>query len=159
MCRVKPGKVAALVVGILLVLPGLAMLLGGAGLTIAYAVARDDDGYFDIDLNRLQTPTPAIVSGDIEFFSDPGEPDWVIDFLDLDVRITAESIDDGELFIGIGPTADVTAYLDGVARDEVTDYDNGAPDYRRTPGERSPSPPGDETFWTEQASGIDPVLE
>ena len=156
---VKPGKVVALIVGILLVLPGIAMLLGGAGLTIAYGVARDDDGYFDFDLDRLQTPTAAIVSGDIDFFSEPGEPDWVIDFLDLDVRIAADSVDDGELFVGIGPTADVDAYLDGVAHDEVTDLDDGAPDYRRTDGDRQPAPPGEQTFWAEQSSGIDPVLE
>jgi len=156
---VKPGKVVALIVGILLVLPGIAMLLGGAGLTIAYGVARDDDGYFDFDLDRLQTPTAAIVSGDIDFFSEPGEPDWVIDFLDLDVRIAADSVDDGELFVGIGPTEDVDAYLDGVAHDEVTDLDDGAPDYRRTDGDRQPAPPGEQTFWAEQSSGIDPVLE
>ncbi len=155
----KPGKVVALVVGILLVIPGIAMLLGGTGLTIAYGVARDDDGFFDFDLDRLQTPTPAIVSGEIDFFSEPGDPDWVIDVLDLDLRVTAGSVDDGELFVGIGPSADVTAYLDGVARDEITDLDGGAPEYRRTSGDRLPDAPDTQSFWAEQASGIDPVLD
>ena len=45
-----PGRVIALVVGCLLLVPGLGLLLGGGALGAAYAFGRDDDGYFEADL-------------------------------------------------------------------------------------------------------------
>ena len=62
-------------------------------------------------------------------------PTWVIDALDTDLRlrVTADS-SDAQTFIGIGPAADVDAYLAGVAHDEITGLTNGAPVYRTSAG-------------------------
>ena len=144
-----------IVVGALLVLPSLGLLAGGAALTAGYATERDDDGYFDATLERLSTSTAAITTGEVDLSADPGPPDRVLDFVDFSVRIRATAVDQGaELFIGIGPEADVESYLRGVARDEIRDVDSdGDPEYRRIPGTEIPAPPAEQGFWVASASG------
>ena len=44
----RANRIVAIVVGVLLLLPALAMLVGGVALGAAHAFARDDDGYEDI---------------------------------------------------------------------------------------------------------------
>ena len=61
-----------------------------------------------------------------------------------------------EIFIGIGPTRDIRAYLAGTAHDVVRDIDFPNEDdvrYRRVPGSASATPPANETFWAVSASG------
>lgn len=116
----RPGRIAAIVIGVVLAVPALGLLVGGVALTVGYATERDDGGYFDATLERLSTPTAAITTGEADLRADPGPPDRVLDFVDFSVRIQATGLDPGsELFIGIGPEADVEAYLSGVARDEI----------------------------------------
>src|SRR3990170_4281069 len=60
------------------------------------------------------------------------------------------------VFLGVGPAADVERYLDGVAREYITDI-NRDPlqlDTAVVEGARSPAPPHEEEFWVEQASGV-----
>src|SRR5690606_14569038 len=99
------------------------------------------------------TDSYAITSDGVDLLLDPDTPGWVADRLG-EVRVRADSATSG-VFIGIGPEADVEAYLDGVAHDQVTDLDYRPfdVDYRRAPGEQAPAPPGDQTFWVAQASG------
>ncbi len=62
----------------------------------------------------------------------------------------------GTVFLGVGPAADVERYLDGVAREYITDIDRSPLqlDTDVVEGTRSPAPPGEEEFWVEQASGV-----
>ena len=132
----NPGRIAAIVIGVLLAVPALVLLVGGGALTIGYATERADDGYFDTTLERLSTPTAAITTGEVDLRANPGPPDELLEFVDFSVRIRATGLDEGsELFIGIGPEADVEAYLSGVARDEIRDVEeDGDVEYRSIPG-------------------------
>jgi hypothetical protein len=152
----KPGRIAAVVVGVLLALPALALFVGGAALTVGYATERDDGGYFDATLDRLSTATAAITTREVDLRANPGPPDRVLDFVDFSVRIKVTGIDQGSaLFIGIGSEADVETYLSGVARDEILDVDpDGDVDYRRIPGTAVPDPPAEQGFWVASASGV-----
>jgi hypothetical protein len=151
----KPGRIAVVVVGAVLSVPAFALFVSGAALTVAYATERDDGGYFDATLDRLGTATAAITTGEADLRADPGPPDRVLNFVDFSVRIKATSIDpDSELFIGIGPEADVDAYLSGVARDEIRDVDPGGDvEYRSIAGSGSPTPPAEQGFWAASATG------
>ena len=151
----SPGRIAAIVIGILLAMPALGFLVGGAALTVGYATERADDGYFDVTLERLSTPTAAITTGEADLRADPGPPDQLLDFVDFSIRIKATGIDQGSaLFIGIGPEADVEAYLGGVAHDEIRDVESdGDIKYRSIPGTASPTPPAEQGFWVASASG------
>ena len=147
-------RIIALVVGCVMLIPALGMFIGGAALTIAYATQRDDDGYFDVTIESLRSSTVAITGEDVRFTADPGSPDWVIDAIDLDVRLSATSLDpDRAIFIGIARQADLDAYLDGVAHDRVLRLDDGGPAYRRANGTDDVAPPRDETFWVASSTG------
>ena len=132
----------------LLVIGVLAFALGGTLLGL-HLGTRDDDGFYEIDENRLATPTRALVSDSVEVdLSDA----WIVDDSDLgDLRLSAESTGGRAVFVGIGPTADVRRYLAGVAqqRAEFDDGDLGD----RTAGVRTPTPPGSQSFWAASAQG------
>lgn len=63
----------------------------------------------------------------------------------------------GAVFLGVGPAADVDRYLDGVAREYITDidWDPLQLDTDVVEGTRSPAPPHEEEFWVAQTSGVE----
>ncbi len=131
----KTNRVLALVVGCLLLLPGIGLLGGGIGLGAAYAFDRDDDGYFSSSVEGLESQTVAITAEDLDLVTDPGSPDWLLDRLDADVRLEVTGPAGAPLFVGIGPASDVDAYLAGVAHDQVIGSTSSTPAYRRTDGQ------------------------
>lgn len=153
----KAGRVVAIVIGALIAIPGLGLLVAGGVLAIASAV-QGSEGFFDATLDRLSSPTPAITTEEADLRADPGPPDWFLEWVDVTVRVQAESPDaEASLFVGIGPRADVEAYLEGIARDEITDVDRRSVSYETVPGATSVSPPVDETFWVASANGAGPL--
>jgi hypothetical protein len=155
----KPGRIIAIIVGVLVALPAIGLFIGGGVLGVAYLSERGDDGYFDETLDRIASPTAAITTGDVDLRADPGPPDWVFDLVDATVRIQARAQDSADLFVGIGPTAEVEAYLADVAREEITNVDAGGDvDYRTIPGKTVPAPPGAQAFWAASVSGMDEEL-
>lgn len=148
-------RIVALVVGCVLILPALGVLLAGGALAIGYATQRNDDGYFDVTIDQLQTPTAAITGEDVKFAADPGSPDWLIDAIDLDVRLRATALDsERAIFIGIARQADVDRYLAGVAHDRVIRITGTSPVYRQQ-GTRvaALSEPTEQDFWVASAAG------
>ncbi len=153
----KPGRVIALVVGVLLVLPGLGLLVGGGALAIGYAVARDDQGYVNASLDDLRSSTVAVTANGADFGSDGTGPDQLLDALDADLRVQVTTTGDQPVFVGIAPAADVDAYLDGAAHDELADVGGGSPTYRHVAGGTSIAAPTEQSFWTETATGTGTV--
>lgn len=151
----RPGRVIALVIGTLLVIPSIGLLFGGSALGLAYAFARDDEGYFDTTLDRLDTDTVAVTAEDITLAAEPGSPDWLIDALDTDVRLLVTSATNtDDVFVGIARESDVDSYLSGIAHDEITDVRDGLePVYRTRGGTDSVEAPIDQSFWTVASSG------
>jgi hypothetical protein len=154
----KTGRVVAIVIGSILGLIGLGLLIVGIAGTVAYGVARDDDGYFRTDEIHLATTTPAITSDSLDLGGTPGDADWLTDRGDFaTVTISLQPAGSGgQLFAGIGPTADVERYLGSVARDRVTDYDDSTVSYERHDGSATATPPGDETFWVAKVTTGEP---
>ena len=151
---------AALIIGCLLILPGLGLLLGGAGVAGTYAFGRDDAGFLSMTVPTLRTPTAAITVEDIVVEAGPDVPAWVLDRLDLDLRITARSLTPGaDLFIGVAPAEALSSYLDGVAHDQVIGISeprsgvSRAAVLRRSPGGATVGAPTGETFWATSATG------
>jgi ABC-2 type transport system ATP-binding protein len=147
-------RVIALVIGCVMALPAIGMLFGGGALALAYATQRDD-GYFDVTVDRLQTPTVAITGEDVRFTTDPGSPDWLIDTLDLDIRLRATALDDAQaIFIGIARQDDLDRYLADLAHDRVVRIDDGAPVYQQQGRIAGPiDAPADQDFWVARAVG------
>jgi hypothetical protein len=153
----KAGRIAAVIIGVLILLPAFGVFVGGAALTIAHIVEREDDGYFDVTLDRLTSATAAITTSEVDMRADPGPPDWFFDLVDASVRIRATGIGEppADIFVGIGPEAEVAAYLGDVARDEIRDVDSdGDVRYRPRPGSGSLAAPTEQGFWVASATGV-----
>jgi len=147
--------IAAIVVGCLMLLPALGMVAGGTALTVASSV--NDDGYFDVTFDRVESDGVAVASVDLwdEAAQDEDWP-WVLDWLDLDIRVRADgAATTDEVFIGIARTQDVEAYLADASFDEVTDFVDREPVYLAHDGTSDVAVPApvDQTFWTEQVAG------
>ncbi len=154
----KPGRIIALIVALLVfALPAAAMLIGGGIVTVASIAERNDDGFFDETLERVATGTPAIVTGDVDLHADPGPSERFLDWLGATVRIQAQTVQPPTpLFVGIGPAADIDVYLGGVARDEIIDVDpNGDIDFRTLAGAATVAAPTEQSFWVASATGSD----
>jgi hypothetical protein len=154
--EVRPGKgwtagrIAAVAGGSLMAVIGLLLLLGGLALVAAHAFARDDDGYYTTDTERLETASYAIATEEIDLGTDV---DAAPDDLLGTVRVRSESVSASPTFVAIGPTSDVGAYLSGVGYAEVTDFADGDPVYEDHPGDAPTGPPGDEDFWVAESEG------
>ena len=145
------GRILLVVLGSILALLAVGLLAAGGTLLWADQTQRDDDGFLTTPTERFESDSFAISSDSIDLLE--SESDWLFSEGVLgEVRITGE---DGDVFIGIGETADVEAYLDGVAHDEVRDleFDPFRVEYRRFAGGEPPGPPGEQTFWAASASG------
>jgi len=149
------GHVAAIVIGCLMLVPGLGMLAGGGALAIAQAAATDDDGYFTFTIDRIESDGVAIATTDLwlDDADDDASP-WVLDWLDLDVRLRAEGAASTEdVFVGIARAADVEDYLADATYSEVVEFDNRVARYLEFDGSDSIAPPVDQDFWSVSSAG------
>jgi hypothetical protein len=144
------GKVVLIVVGVIAGILAFGLLAGGCALVAVDQTQRDDDGFLMSPSRDLTTPSYAIVSESAKL--DTGGAEWALDTFLGTIRIRSES--ERPVFVGIGPAAAVDAYLAGVDRDEISDLDNsGDPEYTSREGGAPRSPPAEQTFWAESASG------
>jgi hypothetical protein len=150
----KPQRIAALIIGCVLLLPGIGILIGAGVLGSAWAFARNDEGYFQTTLPELTSSTAAITATGPVLSSDMNTRDW-LSSLDIDVRLrVTPAAGKPPLFVGIGPATDVAAYLSGTSHQEITALTNDGrtPVYRTIPGEPSAEPPQAQTFWAATGS-------
>ena len=145
------GKIAALIVGILVGFVGLGFLAGGGGLLWANETQRDADGFFTTDEVELSTESYAIASDQIALGAEPG--DWFPSGRLATVRLEVTAANAAPVFVGIGPQADVEAYLDGVAHSQVSRITGEQATYRNIDGDAEPALPADQTFWAVSAVG------
>ena len=150
----KAGRIVALVLGCLLVLPGVGLLIGGGALAISYAAARDNHGYVNASPDPLQTSAVAVTSQHLDFGSDVEGPDALWDALDVRIRLRVTSSTDQPVFVGIARSGTVDAYLAGTAHDVVADVgQDGSVTYRHRGGDLTIAPPTGEGFWSRSAWG------
>jgi len=129
---------------------GLALLVGGIAVLAAYALARDDDGYFNSDRRQLESATYAITTEDIDLGVD--EADWAPDEVLGDVRVQVDG-GDKPVFVGIASDDDVDRYLGNVTRDELIEFDGDNPEFDLHEGSAPRAPPGEQDFWVAEAEG------
>lgn len=145
------GRIVALVIGVLLLLPALGLLLGGGVLLWADSSQRTD-GFVFSETDDFATSGYALSSERIDVAAGA---DWVPLSAALGTaRAEVTSRDSGgEVFIGIAPVDEGSAYLDGVEHSVIDDLGTTAVDERSVPGGSPSGPPADQDFWVAQASG------
>ncbi|MCJ7782221.1 MAG: hypothetical protein MUQ27_15510, partial [Acidimicrobiia bacterium] len=153
---VSAGRIVAVIAGVVVGLLGIGFLIGGAFLTVGYAVTAEDDGYFDTSPTRFGSQAFAVTTEEAELAADPAPPDWLWDFVDFSVRFRVDGFGN-EVFLGVGSRADVEAYLGSAAYDQVREIRPGqSVQYRSIPGSGTVEPPVDQEFWVAEASGSGP---
>ena len=152
--RWSAGRIALVILGSLAALIGAGLLAGGGGLLWVDQTQRDDDGYLSTPTERFEVDSYAIVSEPIDLVeADTRAAYWLLSDAVLgDVRLQAT---DGDLFLGIGRTSDVEAYLGGVEHHRLTDvdYEPFRARYDLRAGDAPTAPPAEQDFWAATASG------
>jgi hypothetical protein len=145
------------VVGALFALVGVILLpVGGFGLWAQQQ--RDGDGYFTAGPERVSTSTYALSAPALDIGGVGPDAFYTDDFLGR-IRIGIESKAPGTpVFVGIGPAADVSAYLNGVSHDEVADFDVDPFRMATTAraGDKPAAAPATQSFWVASATGSGP---
>ena len=148
------GRVVGVVLGVLMVLGSLGAIGTGVVAVVADQVLRDDDGYLTSPDQDLSTETYALISDPVELHEGDGPEELYAERLLGDVRIRVTPDDPARsVFVGVGSSDDVAAYLDGVGHDVVLDGSGGDPSYESHPGTGVPGQPNDQDFWVTRTSG------
>lgn len=145
------GAVIALVVGLVLLLPGLA--LTGAGAVGLSSAGDAGDDFVSSPTYQLDSSTAAVTTGPVELELDGAVASWLPDGWET-LRLQATSTDASPVFVGIAPRADVEEWLSGVAHDQVRSTGLGdVVRYDRIDGGRTAGAPAEQTFWVASAAG------
>jgi len=154
---VKAGKVALLFFGSLLVLIALAFLAGSGVLFWAENTLKDSEGFYASGLIEIDRDSAVITTQPANIHLGVA---WMLDWSRLvNIRLIVTNNRPGNgVFIGIADTEDAASYLDGVARDEITNLkfsrrQKERLDYRRFPGVVLPADPVSQDFWVASVHG------
>ena len=150
----QSGHVLLIVVGALLGLLGLTVA-GAAAAASWVAVQQRGGGFVTAPTERYAVSSYALTTTDLNVLIDDGLPSAARpDVMRVLVRATPAN-PAKPIFLGIGPRAEVAAYLSDVQHSELVNV-TFAPfraTYRDIPGSRTPEPPGRQTFWAVSAEG------
>ncbi len=129
---------------------GVLIALGGLALIAVHVFARDDDGYYTTDTERLASGRYAIVSDALDLGRDSVDADAG----DLGATLKVSATSTGKpVFVGIARRAAVATYLRGVGYSELDDFGDGRARYSQVPGRQPRSAPSAQRFWTVRAAG------
>jgi hypothetical protein len=147
------GRVVSVVAGSFAVVVSLGALIGGMGLLVANHTARDDGGFLTtverpVNSTGYAVAVSARLSGAGP--ADTSVPQRLLGQVRLRVTPT---LGDHAVFVGIGPTQQVDAYLSGVAHSR---YGTDLQARSEVPGGPAATPPADATFWSVSATGTGP---
>ena len=104
----------------------------------------------------IEVSSRAVVTDDVELLRWNTMPEFISP--PDDVRVQGVATGSDSLFMGIAPADAVAGYLDGVAHDEITEWDSFQDDitdvvYTRNDGATDPAAPGTEGFWVASVTG------
>ena len=143
-------RIAALVVGALLILVSLP-LLGAGGTGLWADRTQRDRGYVTTDVHTFSSAGAALTTEPTQLGS-PGVG-WLYSpgvLGKLRIRVTPAH-GGSRLFVGIGRSADVDRYLGGVKRTVISEF--FADKVRAVDGGQPQSPPASEDLWVASATG------
>jgi hypothetical protein len=144
--------VIAIVLAALLLIPAIGLVIGGGVLLWADTTSRSD-GFLFSPREQFSTEGYALVSERIQLQTDA---DWLpLSYALGTARVEVTGTGSEEIFVGIAPVADATAYLGNVARTVVDDlgFDAPADSYDQMAGGEPSGPPTEQDFWIASATG------
>ncbi|MEV0287057.1 MULTISPECIES: DUF4389 domain-containing protein [unclassified Kribbella] len=148
--RMSAGRTITLVLGIVATLASVVGLAVGGGLAWLDLGMRDSAGYVTTDKVTLETSGYAVASEELTIHADGATLPRKL-FGDARVRVLAD--DGAPVFVGIASSADVRAYLAGVAYTTVTSARPYSTTYDDHAGGAPSTPPTEVAIWRTQAAG------
>ncbi|MFE6506759.1 hypothetical protein ACFVDI_00275 [Nocardioides sp. NPDC057767] len=148
--RWTAGRVIAVVAGSVLLLIAFGLIAGGGALAVASA-QRDADGYLMTDETTISAAGYAITTETITIETDAGVD--VPGRLIGDTKLVVTSAEEGPLFVGLAPTAEVDAFLADVGHSTIDGFDGRRPTYDVVDGGSPAMLPAEAGFWTASTSG------
>ena len=145
----RTGRVVLLVLGSLLILMGLG-LAAGAAVAGVFNAGQSDDRFLSLPEETYEVDSYALTLPEVSVDGGVRAEDSA-----ATLQLQGQSVQGRDLFIGIGPSAEVDRYLRDVPRSELQDV-SFAPfrvDYLDVQGTRAPAPPNSQDFWAESSSG------
>ncbi|RYC13866.1 DUF4389 domain-containing protein [Nocardioides zhouii] len=150
------GRVVTMVLGCLTLAAAGGLLAGGATLAVLQGTFQDDDGFYMSADEELTTATYALSSVNLETKIDDGAG-FIPDRLLGETRVRVAALDGAPVFVGIGPTDEVRAYLADVGHTVVVDFDaadtGGTPVYEDSSGGAPGTAPAEALRWSAQSAG------
>jgi hypothetical protein len=151
----RPLKIVAVILGLVVALAGLAFVTSGGFLLGVYRTHRDACGFFTSPEQQVGSYGFALTVPDVNASLGPRWGRWVPRWGNVTVRIEGRSELPAPLFIGVGPTAGVSKYLSGVAHDKITSINwiGQSIEYVHLDGTRLPPVPDEQSFWVADEEG------
>lgn len=147
------GRIAAVVIGALLILLSL-VLLGGGGTALWADRTQRDGGYATTDVHEFSTSGSALATVSTDLGS--AGVGWLYSPSILDklrIRVTPTN-PGGPMFVGIGPSTDVDRYLASVDHTVITEFWSDKTE--AVEGGAPASLPGSQDFWVASTTGSGP---
>ena len=148
------GRVAALVLGLILALAFLGALITGLVGLIFDQTQRDADGFVEFGPVEFESNGYAVAAGGLTV--DTSVPGWLqAENVIGDMRLQVESTDGAPVFLGVATEDAVAPYLAGMAYDqvrEITGFDQTVT-YTPHTGDAPATLPGDQDAWTAWTAG------
>ena len=150
----KVTKLIAAVVGVPMVIGSFLLTVGGG---IALAVP-DDDGWVSTGPVGFTTDSSALIAEDIELdFGDRvADGRTFVSWGEIPAELEVNSRNGKSVFVGIARQEDARAFLNGVALDRLTSFDDRH-DVEHVAGIYQATPPAESDIWA--ASTVDGTLE
>lgn len=148
-------KIFSVALGVLLTLAGV-LLVAAGGFTLGIVRGHTDpSGFFTTPVQTIGSRGFALTVPDINGQLVGEWQRWGLARARATVRVTGSSKLDTPVFIGVGPTARVSKYVSGVARDRIKSIDlrGSSVQYDHVDGTMPPSPPGEQDFWVAKVAG------
>jgi uncharacterized protein DUF4389 len=133
-------------VGVLIAVGAIAA--GGTGI-VYDQTQRDASGYLMTSSQRYHTSSYAFVS---RSYRTGAEGNWFV-ARDLLGTVRVHTVSVTPVFVGIGPAADVNAYLAGVQREVGRGFDGHRTDFDSRGAHAPAGPPTDRRFWVARTAG------
>ena len=148
------GRTITAVIGGLVVLVGLALASTGAAGLVADATARSPQGFLETAPVRMSTPGHALRTENLALQGTATDgTSQALNGVFGPVELRAGTSDGRPAFVGIGPTAAVNRYLDGVGQGVVLTGTGGGVAVSDRAGTGPRTPPTGQTFWVASAVG------
>jgi len=146
------GRIIGTILASLGVLVAVGAIAAGVAGIVYDQTQRDAAGYLMTSSQRYDTGSYAFVSHN---YRTGAEGNWFVarDLLGS-VRVRTTSVT--PVFVGIGPAADVDAYLAGVRREVGNGFDGHRSDFSSRGMHAPAGPPTAEDFWVARAAGLGP---